>query len=121
LRSTQGFGISERFHIEQAKSLEREIAEQLTVRTKRTMSKSTIYAALTALKKFFHWLAGHPGYRSRLSYSDAGYFTMSEKDARVPRAQRERPVPTRWPDEIGKRLLRRKRDSYMVLASRTDP
>jgi integrase len=82
------------FHIEQAKSFKREIAEQLTVRTKRPMSKSTIYATLTALKKFFLWLAGQPGYRSRLSYSDAGYFTMSDKEARIARAQRERPVPT---------------------------
>jgi integrase len=82
------------FHIEQAKSFKREIAEQLTVRTKRPMSKATIYATLTALKKFFLWLAGQPGYRSRLSYSDSGYFSISEKDARIAKAQRERPVPT---------------------------
>ncbi len=82
------------FHIEQAKSFKRELAGQLTVRTKRPLSKATIDATLTALKKFFLWLAGQPGYRSRLSYSDAGYFSISEKDARIAKTQRERPVPT---------------------------
>jgi hypothetical protein len=29
-----------------------------------------------------------------LSYSDASYFSISEKDARVAKTRRERPVPT---------------------------
>jgi integrase len=39
-------------------------------------------------------LAGQPGYRSRLKYADADYFNLSEKEMRVAKARRERPVPT---------------------------
>ena len=46
------------------------------------------------LKRFFQWLAGQPGYTSRLQYSDAEYFNLSEKDTRVATARRERPAPT---------------------------
>jgi integrase/recombinase XerD len=35
-----------------------------------------------------------PGYKSKLRYSDAEYFNLSEKDSRVATARRERPVPT---------------------------
>jgi hypothetical protein len=38
---------------------------------------------LNALRAFFLWLAGRPGYRSRISYSDADYFRLSEKDTRI--------------------------------------
>ena len=45
-------------------------------------------------KGFFHWLAGQPGYKSRLQYSDADYFNLSEKDVRVATARREQTGPT---------------------------
>ena len=40
------------------------------------------------------WLAGQPGYKSRLQYSDADYFNLSEKDVRVATAKREQVGPT---------------------------
>ena len=46
------------------------------------------------LKRFFQWLAGEPGYRSRLRYADAEYFNPSGKDARAATARRERPYPS---------------------------
>ena len=49
---------------------------------------------MSHLKRFFQWLAGRPGYKSRFSYSDAEYFNVSEKDARIATARRSRPVPT---------------------------
>ena len=53
------------FHIEQAKGFKTSIAEQTSVRTKDRLSKATLYATLSALKRFFIWLAGQPGYKSR--------------------------------------------------------
>jgi site-specific recombinase XerD len=53
---------------------------------------------LTALRAFFLWLAEQPGYRSRIRFSDADYFRLSEKDARVAKATMPRPVPT--PEQI---------------------
>ena len=58
------------------------------------MSKATLNATLAHIKRFFHWLAGQPGYKSRLQYSDADYFNLSEKDVRVATARREQVGPT---------------------------
>ena len=49
---------------------------------------------LTALKRFFIWLAGQPGYKSRISYSDAEYFNLSPKETRIAKASRPTRVPT---------------------------
>src|SRR5215472_4954267 len=46
------------FHIEQAKGFKAFLAEQTSVRAKDPLSKATLYATLTALKRFFIWLAG---------------------------------------------------------------
>jgi integrase/recombinase XerD len=82
------------FRIEQAAAFKRHLAEQVSQRTDEPLSKSTLYSTLNALRNFFQWLAGQPGFKSRLSYSDAEYFNLSEKDARIATARRERPVPT---------------------------
>jgi hypothetical protein len=50
--------------------------------------------SLNALKRFFIWLAGQPGYKSRISYSDAEYFNLSAKETRIAKAHREERVPT---------------------------
>jgi integrase len=82
------------FHIEQAKGFKASLAEQMSARTKDRLSKATLYATLSALKRFFSWLAGQPGYKSRISYSDAEYFNLSAKDTRVAKAHRDERVPT---------------------------
>jgi site-specific recombinase XerD len=82
------------FHIEQAKGFKASLAEQMSLRTKDRLSKATLYATLNALKRFFIWLAGQPGYKSRISYSDAEYFNLSAKETRVAKARREERVPT---------------------------
>jgi site-specific recombinase XerD len=46
------------FHIEQAKAFKRELADQRGHRSGEPLSKATLYATLTALKRFFIWLAG---------------------------------------------------------------
>ena len=58
------------------------------------LSKATLHSTLAHLKRFFRWLAGQPGYRSRLRYSDAEYFNLSDKEARVATARREKQFPT---------------------------
>jgi integrase len=58
------------------------------------LSKATVYSTLTALKAFFVWLAGQPGYKSRISYADTEYFNMTMKDARIAKTAREPRVPT---------------------------
>lgn len=82
------------FHREQAVAFKRHLAEQTSQRTKDKLSKSTVRSTLNALRAFFIWLAGQPGYKSRLSYSDADYFNPSDRDTRIALATRPRPVPT---------------------------
>jgi len=82
------------FHIEQAKNFKASLAEQVSTRTEDRLSKATLYATLTALKRFFIWLAGQPGYKSRISYADAEYFNLSAKETRIAKAHRDARVPT---------------------------
>jgi integrase len=82
------------FHRKQAESFKHHLAEQRSKRTNEPLSKSTMYSTLTALRTFFFWLAGQPGYKSRISYADVEYFNMTMKDARIAKAVREPRVPT---------------------------
>src|SRR5262249_12656366 len=70
------------------------LSEHQSLRSKDRLSKATLYATLSALKRFFLSLAGQPGYKSRISYSDAEYFNLSAKDTRIAKAHREARVPT---------------------------
>lgn len=82
------------FHIEQAKGFKQHLSEQSAGRSGEQLSKATLYATLSILRRFFSWLAGQPGYKSRISYSDAEYFNLSLKDARVAKTFRPARVPT---------------------------
>ena len=82
------------FHFEQAIAFKKHLAEQKGQRSGEKLSKATLNATLAHVKRFFHWLAGQPGYKSRFQYSDADYFNLSEKDVRVATARREQVGPT---------------------------
>jgi len=82
------------FHIDQARAFKQGLADQRGCRSGEPLSKATLYATLTALKRFFHWLAGQPGYKSRISYSDAEYFNLSTKETRIAKTTRPARVPT---------------------------
>jgi integrase len=82
------------FHFEQAIAFKKHLAEQRGQRSGKKLSKATLNATLAHVKRFFHWLAGQPGYKSSLQYSDADYFNLSEKDVRIATARREQVGPT---------------------------
>ena len=82
------------FHFEQAVAFKRHLAEQTGKRSGEKLSKATLLATLKQLRAFFFWLAGQPGYKGRLQYSDADYFNLSEKDTRIATARREKEAPT---------------------------
>jgi site-specific recombinase XerD len=54
------------FHTEQAIAFKKHLAEQKGVQSGETLSKATLYATLTQLKRFFQWLAREPGYKSHI-------------------------------------------------------
>lgn len=82
------------FHREQAIAFKRHLADQRNGRTKEPLSKATLHSTLAALSAFFFWLAGQPGYKSRLTFADADYFNLSAKEMAVAKAIREQRVPT---------------------------
>lgn len=105
-----GFKSFKRFHIEQASAFKVKLNAQTSARTGKPLSKATISSILRANKAFFQWLAGQPGYKSRISYSDAEYFNQNAKDARVAHAQRDVPFPT----------LRQCRHAFDLMPDKTD-
>jgi integrase len=92
--ATTGYKDFAAFHIEQAARFKRVLEDERHHRTGKPLAKATIHSRLLAVKAFFVWLAGYPGYKSKITYSDCEYFNPPAKDARIASAQREKPVPT---------------------------
>jgi len=82
------------FHFEQAVAFKKYLAEQKAKLSGEKLSKATLHATLNQLKQFFQWLSRETGYKSRIQYSDAEYFNLSEKDTRIATAKREQRSPT---------------------------
>lgn len=82
------------FRIEQAVKFKRDMADYINPETGRPLAKATMRSRLNHVKAFFHWLAGQPGYKSRISYSDSDYFNISANDTRIATAKRDKPVPS---------------------------
>ena len=82
------------FHIEQAVTFKRQLHSEKSARTGQPLAKATISGTLRAVKAFVQWLAGQPGYKSRITYADAEYFNMSAKDSRIAHTERDTPFPT---------------------------
>ncbi len=82
-----------RFHKEQAVAFKKRLGEAKNAKTGDQLSKATVQSILRDLKAFFEWLSREPGYRSHLSYSDADYFNLSDKDKTIARIPREKRVP----------------------------
>jgi integrase len=92
--SYTGFRDFREFHVGQAKGFEAHLARETNTRTGGELSAATIYSTLGALRVFFRWLAGQPGYRSRIDASDAEYFNPIANQARIATARREQRTPT---------------------------
>ena len=82
------------FHIEQARKYKRVLSEAIYSKTKKPLAKATIHSRLLAIKAFFFWLAGQPGYKSKISYFDCEYFNPSANDSRIATAKRPVTFPT---------------------------
>jgi integrase len=82
------------YHPEQARKFKRHLDTAINPKTGKPLSKATTYSRLMALKDFFKWLTGQPGFKSKLSYSNADFFNPSNNDGRIANASSEKPVPT---------------------------
>ncbi len=66
--------ISKAFHFQQVIAIQEAFCRAEGQQSGEKLSKATLHATLSQLKRFFQWLARQPSYRSRLQYSDAEYF-----------------------------------------------
>lgn len=82
------------FRPQQATAFKRWLGEQVNAATGELLSKATLHAVLKNLRMFFEWLSREPGFRSHVNYSDAGFFRLSENEARIARATRATPTPS---------------------------
>lgn len=82
------------FRPEQAIGFKSHLERQVSARTKEPLSKATAYSTLAALKAFFQWLSREPGFKKRLNYSDADYFSLSLKDTAIAKAGNVERIPT---------------------------
>lgn len=89
-----GFKPFKSFHIQQAIGFKKRLAKQRARQTGKPLSKATVYSTLQCLRAFFIWVAGQPGFKSRMTYSDAEFFNLSDKEIRVAKAKRESAPPT---------------------------
>lgn len=81
------------FHYQQAVAFKNHLSKQKG-QAGKPLSKATLNSTFSALKRFFQWLYGQPGYKSRFQYTDAEYFNLSEKDVRVASAKRQKKYPS---------------------------
>jgi integrase len=89
-----GFRDFKDFRVEQAKGFKAHLAQERNSRTGGQLSAATIHSTLGALKAFFRWLSGQPGYKSRIDASDAEYFNPMANQARIATAHREQRGPS---------------------------
>ena len=82
------------FHFEQARKFKRDLDDHTVEATGKPLSAATKVSRLRAVKAFFIWLAGQPGYRGKLKYSDMEYFNAPASDARIASATRLQRIPT---------------------------
>src|ERR1700683_3215344 len=82
------------FRREQAIGFKERLGETHGQRTGETLSLATQTITLSALKKFFTWLAWQPGFKSKIHVPDIDYFSPSLRDSATAKAVKLRDFPS---------------------------
>jgi len=82
------------FHSERARAFKRHMAGKRNARGNAPLSASTVNGILRELKAFFLWLADQPGYKSKITHSDAAYLTPDRKSENARRKSLWKPHPS---------------------------
>ncbi|WP_411817362.1 tyrosine-type recombinase/integrase [Hyphococcus sp. DH-69] len=82
------------FHFEQARKFKRDLEKATNEKTGKPLSETTIRSRLQILKAFIEWLSDQPGYKSKVDFTDAAYFSPSGRQDRIAAASREKPFPS---------------------------
>jgi integrase len=82
------------FHYEQARKFKRDLDARIVESTSKPLSVASKVSRLRAVKAFFVWLAGQPGYRGKLKRSDMEFFNASANELRIAGATGFKRIPT---------------------------
>ncbi len=63
-------------------------------RAAQLSSRSTIHTKLMHLEKFYRWLAGQPGFKTRINFVDVECFGLSRRDRKLALQPRDQPTPS---------------------------
>lgn len=83
-----------RFNTKAAKGFKEWLAARKGGRSGAGLSLGTQYHILRHLKDFFSWLAGQPGFKSRIDPFDIQYLKLGKKEARMATAAPRQEFPT---------------------------
>lgn len=83
-----------RFRPEDAVGYRRSLLAGGGKRSAQLSSRATVHTKLVQVQRFFHWLSGQAGYKSRISSADVQCFSLSARDRKIARHRREKPTPT---------------------------
>jgi integrase/recombinase XerD len=62
--------------------------------TGEELAPATIHSTVNSVKRFFVWLAMHPGYKRRITLGDTEYLNLAERDVRAASAPSDKAYPT---------------------------
>lgn len=82
------------FNAELVRSFKRQLTSKKNKRTGAKVSQATVNGVLRDLKAFFLFLADQPSYKSKLTHSEAAYFSTELKSERAARGGLWKPHPS---------------------------
>lgn len=82
------------FHSERARAFKRRLASQQNEQTGAKLSQASINGVLREIKTFYGWLADQPGYKSKITRSDADYLSADRKSDNARRGGCWKPHPS---------------------------
>lgn len=82
------------FSSRRAEQFKKFLQSNINKRSGKVLGLTSQYHHLRHVNKFFMWLSGQPGYKSRISPSDVMYLQLSKKDRRKATATKAQKYPT---------------------------
>ena len=82
------------FNDRRAEQFKKYISTTINKKSKKPLGLKSQYHHLRHLREFFSWLSDQPGYKSKISASDARYLQLSKKDRQIATAPSEPKYPT---------------------------
>lgn len=81
-------------HSDQIIAFKKKLLTKRNQQTGKPISLATIHTTVQHLKAFFRWLAFQPGFKSKIHVPDIEYFSLTDKQVAIAKAEHYREPPT---------------------------